>query len=90
MRLRQRYYSFIKTIPVRVYPNPVNGGRLVLPLKIRSITITLNSNVSGLMGKQVYETVVITGKRKLVPMLTTGRKGCIWWWFMEGGGRWER
>jgi hypothetical protein len=60
----KEYYSFIKTIPVKAYPNPVNGGEVTFEFENTEHHRNITLKCFNLMGKQFYETSIITGQQE--------------------------
>ena len=60
----EEYYARLKIIPVTVYPNPVRD-KVTFTLENTEHHQNIKLKCFSLMGKQVYETNIITGQQEL-------------------------
>jgi len=70
----EEYYAHLQTIPLIVYPNPVNE-RVTFAMENSEHHNNITLKCYNLLGKQVFETLVITGQKETRAMVSTWPQG---------------
>ena len=70
----EEYYAYLQTIPVTVYPNPANN-RVNFALENTGHHKSITLKCFNLLGKQIFETTVITGQKETSAVVSAWPQG---------------